>query len=63
MSHLSLKNTPRMKVLANNLENGKFANIKLKTMLLENNGVFFILRHLPAGRDKCFVVGATLTNY
>lgn len=34
---LTLKNTPSVDILATNLETGKFANIQVKTMSLENN--------------------------
>lgn len=34
---LTLKNTPSIDILATNLDNGKFANIQVKTMSLENN--------------------------
>ncbi len=33
---LTLKNTPRVDVLATNLENGRFANIQVKTMSVGN---------------------------
>lgn len=33
---LTLKNTPRIDVLATNLENGRFANIQVKTMSVGN---------------------------
>lgn len=34
---LTLKNTPRIDVLATNLDNGEYANIQVKTMSLGNN--------------------------
>lgn len=34
---LTLKNTPSIDILATNLETGKFANIQVKTMSIENN--------------------------
>jgi hypothetical protein len=34
---LTLKNTPSIDILATNLDNGKFVNIQVKTMSLENN--------------------------
>lgn len=34
---LTLKNTPSVDILATNLENGKFANIQVKTMSLTND--------------------------
>jgi hypothetical protein len=34
---LTLKNTPAIDILATNLETGKFVNIQVKTMSIENN--------------------------
>jgi len=34
---LTLKNTPKIDILATNLENGSYANIQVKTMSLDNN--------------------------
>lgn len=34
---LTLKNTPKIDILATNLENGKYVNIQVKTMSIENN--------------------------
>lgn len=34
---LTLKNTPKVDILATNLETGKFANIQVKTMSIDNN--------------------------
>lgn len=34
---LTLKNTPSIDILATNLESGKYANIQVKTMSIDNN--------------------------
>jgi hypothetical protein len=34
---LTLKNTPKVDILATNLSTGKFANIQVKTMAIDNN--------------------------
>lgn len=34
---LTLKNTPKIDILATNLENGKYVNIQVKTMSIQNN--------------------------
>lgn len=34
---LTLKNTPKIDIIATNLENGKVANIQVKTMSVDNN--------------------------
>ena len=48
---LTLKNTPSIDVLAMNLENGKFANIQVKTMAVDNiKGVSFAKKK-PQNRE------------
>ena len=37
VANITLKNTPRIDVLATNLVNGKFVNIQVKTMSVGNN--------------------------